>query len=140
MVDFRGRMAEPGASGDRGADRWALRLSLAAAEGVVVILAAGRVGVVSAPDLLRCCEESFRAGQTRVLLDLQDVDYVSSAGLAVLEQVAALARSARGGFAVCAVAEPVRVSLDLAGLLESFPVEPSRAAGVARLHADISRD
>lgn len=50
-----------------------------------------------------------------VHLNLDDVDYISSAGIHVLRDAADAQRAAGGGFEVVSASDPVRVALELAG-------------------------
>ena len=77
--------------------------------------------------------DELAAGQTRILVDLEGVDYVSSAGLLALQEAAASARDRGARLALCRLSEPVRVAFDLAGLTGEFAIEASCEAGVARL-------
>lgn len=82
----------------------------------VVLEAAGRLGQSSAPDLtaalLAAADESHQ-----VVLDLAAVDYISSAGLQVIELAAGRLR-ARGTTLLVRGAEgAAKLSLDLAGPL-----------------------
>jgi stage II sporulation protein AA (anti-sigma F factor antagonist) len=67
------------------------------------------------------------------VIDLTGVDYVSSAGLRALEAAAALCAQRHGALALCGVTDPVRVALDLGGLLPDFPTERSRDEAIVRV-------
>jgi anti-anti-sigma factor len=101
---------------------------------VLVLELAGRVGAASAGLLAEAVANAFNRGD-RLVVDLSGVDYVSSAGLRALE-VAAGEAAGNGGrpgtLVLCAVSEPVRIALDLAGLLPRLRIEPSRDLAVAR--------
>ncbi len=73
------------------------------------------------------------AGERRVVVDLSGVDYASSAGLLALDAIAGRIHVAGGTLVLCGLAEPVRLVLDLAGLLPHFTIEASAAEGVAKL-------
>jgi stage II sporulation protein AA (anti-sigma F factor antagonist) len=115
--------------------KWPLRIVEHRYRDVLVLELAGRVGAASAGLLSKALAKAFRRGD-RVVMDLSGVDYVSSAGLHALE-LAADPGSRNGGRArtlvLCAVPEPVRVALDLAGLLPHLQIEPSRDLAVARV-------
>jgi anti-anti-sigma factor len=67
------------------------------------------------------------------VIDLAGVDYVSSAGLNALAAAAGVCTRAGGALALCALAEPVRIALDLGGLLHAMPIEASRDQAIARV-------
>ena len=68
-----------------------------------------------------------------MVLDLTEVDYISSAGLQSIESAAGRCTAMNVGLALCGVAAPVRIALELAGLLDLLPIELSREAAVGRL-------
>lgn len=68
-----------------------------------------------------------------MVLDLTEMDYVSSAGLQAIGSAAARCTAMNGGLALCGVAAPVRIALELAGLLDLLAIEPSREAAVGRV-------
>ena len=94
---------------------------------------AGRIGHASAAALGDCLETLAAAGERRLLIDLEAVDYLSSAGVVVLDAANARFEAIEGALVLCAVSEPVRIALDLAGALPRFAIERSRGAGITRL-------
>lgn len=111
---------------------WTLEIARDTREGVRILGVSGRIGIAASSLLAQALKDEL-AGQTRILVDLGEVDYVSSAGLLVLQDAAASARERGARLALCRLSEPVRVAFDLAGLTGEFAIEPSSEAGVARL-------
>jgi anti-sigma B factor antagonist len=127
-------MTDPGVHRQtRGARLWTLHFAYDSRDGVRILGVSGRIGVVASSLLARALTEELQAGQTRILVDLGGVDYLSSAGLLVLQDAAAQARERGARFALCSLSEPVRVAFDLSDLTGEFTIEPSRDAAVARL-------
>ena len=114
--------------------KWSLRVVEHWYGDVLVLEVIGRVGAASAATFSEAVARGFGRGE-RLVVDLAGVDYVSSAGLRALE-VAARPGGRNGGspriLVVCAVPEPVRIALDLAGLLSRLHIEGSREMAVAR--------
>lgn len=104
-------------------------------EGVLVIAPGGRLDVNSSSALERVLVGHLGSGETRFVLDLRDVEYISSAGLRVLLFLAKKAKERSGRVALCALGPAVRQVFDLAGLLPVFTVEPSREEAVLRVTA-----
>jgi anti-anti-sigma factor len=115
--------------------RWPLRINESRRDGALVLALAGRLGAISAINLDKAVSAAVGRGDARLVIDLEGVDYVSSAGLRALAAAASLCAHARGGLALCGLGEPVRIALDLGGMLAGFPVEPSRDLAVARVSA-----
>ena len=95
-------------------DSWSVRATLRTDAEVVLLIIAGRLGSAGAPDLRSALEAATSAGG-RVHLDLADVDYISSAGLAVLAEVTRRFREVGGVLEVTSVSEAVSLALRLAG-------------------------
>ena len=113
--------------------RWPLRIDEERHDGALVLILAGRLGTASAPQFDAKVAEAVLRGDRRLVIDLKGVDYVSSAGLKALATAAGACAEARGSLALCGLAEPVRIALDLGGLLADLLVEPSRDDAIARL-------
>jgi anti-anti-sigma factor len=73
------------------------------------------------------------AGGDRVVADLGEVTYVSSAGLRVLLKAAKMARIAGGGFALAAPQPPVREVLEISGFDKILAIHPSRTEAAGSL-------
>ena len=124
-------MSAPGQSAPH--QIWALSVVRERGDGIIILAVTGRLGTVSSGILVDALSQEIREGHLRLLVDLAGVDYVSSAGLGALQEIAQRLHESRGELILCALSEPVRLVFDLAGLLSAFAIEPSRAAGLARL-------
>ena len=113
--------------------KWPLRIVEERLDGVIVLALVGRVGAASAVSLDAAVARIVGGGDARLVIDLAGVDYVSSAGLNALTAAAALCVRAGGALALCGLAEPVRIALDLGGLLQTMPIEASRDQALARV-------
>lgn len=95
----------------------------------------GRLDGASAPAAEQEVKALIDAGKTSVVIDLAQVDYVSSAGLRVL-LLAAKGCRAQGGQAVLAgVAPAVLEVLRMSGFDKLLQVLPDRDSAVTRLEA-----
>src|SRR5688500_2558494 len=108
---------------------WSLEMTTDRIAGGIVLAPRGRVGAATAPAfaaaLAAACAES-----AWVVIDLQGVDYISGAGVTALLDLAAGAGSRA---ILCGLREPVRVTLELAGLLDNVEVEAGRANAMEKL-------
>jgi stage II sporulation protein AA (anti-sigma F factor antagonist) len=75
------------------------------------------------------------AQESRLLVDLSSVEYISSAGLRVFLILARKVKEGGGRLALCALGPSVRQVFDLAGFTALFAIEASLESGVARLSA-----
>ena len=116
-------------------DTWRLSIRQELEAGIVVLAVAGRIGSAASGQLMDALIRAANDGHRRILVDFAGVDYVSSAGLLAIDAAAGRLYGDGGALVLCAVCEPVRVVLDMAGILGDVPVEPTREAGLARLRA-----
>ncbi len=112
---------------------WQLNITRENRGGVAILRLDGRLGTSSSGGLIEAVATGIRSGDRKILLGMGGVDYASSAGLLALHAAAGRMHEAGGALVLCELAEPVRLVLDLAGLLPDFAVEPSLADGLARL-------
>jgi stage II sporulation protein AA (anti-sigma F factor antagonist) len=86
-------------------------------QGVCVIRLQGRLDSQTAPGATAEVEQLLATGTTRVLVNLAELEFMSSAGLRVLVQLARELRARQGLIKLCAATEPIRKLLELAGLI-----------------------
>jgi anti-anti-sigma factor len=94
----------------------------------VVVTAKGRVGRLTAPRFAEALD-SARGQTSRIVVDLEGVDYVSGLGLAALRETADAAET----LILCGVCEAVRNTLEVAGLTTKVRIEASRQAAIDAL-------
>lgn len=82
---------------------------------VMVLSPAGRLDAETAPHLQDEIMTHVDSGETKVLLELSGVDYVSSAGLRAILLVAKKLQELEGRFALCGLSEPVAKVFQVTG-------------------------
>lgn len=102
---------------------WSVRASLDPSGGVPTLMIAGRLGT-SGARAIRAALASATADSPRLRLDLEQVDYMSSAGVAVLRDAARQLHAAGGVLELAVASEPVRLALRLAGEVPHLAVLP----------------
>lgn len=115
-----------------------MQIACESREDVRILFVSGRIGASGAPVLARALMEELEARQSRLLVDLGGVDYMSSAGLRVLQEAVSLARARAARLTLCSLPEPVRLAIDLAGATGHFTIEATCDGGVAALRRDQS--
>ena len=120
-------MADP----DRRRGTWSLDTALERVSGGIVVTPRGRIGSVTARAFAEAVTAA-RAEAPRVVIDLGRVDYVSGPGVLVLREAAS--REGGGGI-LCSLQEPVRITLELAGLPDGASIEATRAAAIEKLRS-----
>jgi len=91
---------------------------------VSVAKVAGRVDSSTAPELEKSLQSLLDSGRSQIVLDLQETDYMSSAGLRVLVAMHKAAKKNGGGLCLAQPSTRVSEVLDLAGLTPVFSVYP----------------
>ena len=98
------------------AHKWGLTVTRSETPGGHTISVAGRLSQANAPKLAGALEDDIAAGHREMVLDLSEVDYVSSAALEVLKQTSERLSQAGGRLLLSNPTPPVRVALELAGI------------------------
>jgi anti-sigma B factor antagonist len=108
-----------------------MQISIAQHDSVTVVAVAGSLDALTADGLTAALQEELRAGHTRLVAALADLEYTSSAGLRVLLGTVKDARRAGGDLRLAGAQERVRRVLDLSGftsILKCYPDVPSAVA------------
>ena len=116
--------------------RWPLRVTVSRTEGVTVLTLRGRVPQESAAQLSGAIGDALAAGDRRLVVDFEGVDYISSAGLSALEAAAVRVREASGALILSGIDGPVRTTFQLAAVIDRFAIEASSDDAVRRLSAN----
>ena len=99
---------------------------------VQVIILAERVDSGNAAETESAVKRALDAG-SKVLLDMEDLTYISSAGLRVVLMAAKQLRAAKGKMAVCGIAGNVLQVFEISGFISLLSVYPDRQAALAAL-------
>lgn len=88
---------------------------------VDLIEISGRIDSSTAPQLEQALKKIIDDGRFRIVVDLADTDFMSSAGLrALIAALKQVRRFNRGDLRLSALPPKVKKAFDLAGLLELF--------------------
>ena len=108
------------------------------AGGISVGVIEGRLDLQGAALLEAYAEQRLGAGESRFVLNLAGVDYISSAGLRSLLVVAKKAQGAKGGLVLCGLTPMVLNVMNISGfhqLLKICVTEQEAVAAAASLPA-----
>jgi len=97
---------------------------------VEVISVSGRVDSTTAPEFENALKGALDSGRHHIVLDLSDVDYMSSAGLRAMVSALKSARHHNGDLRLANPSPRVAEVLQLAGLTTIFEVFPSQVDAV----------
>ncbi|MDR6972043.1 STAS domain-containing protein [Leifsonia shinshuensis] len=85
-------------------------------DGVAVLVAEGRINMVTAPELKREVQDAVNGGNARVAVDLSGVEFIDSSGLGALVSGLKTARTAGGDLRLASASEQVSSVLRLTNL------------------------
>jgi anti-sigma B factor antagonist len=86
----------------------------------------GRVDSSTAPQLEQALQKIIKDGRYRIVVDMSETDFMSSAGLrALLSALKQVRRFNRGDVRLAGMPDKVKKAFDLAGLLQVFKVYDS---------------
>lgn len=92
-----------------------MNIEMEAGEHAAVVAIAGSVDGLTADTLLNALQGYVEDGHTRLVADLERVDYTSSAGLRALLATVKQARQRGGDLRLACISPPVRKVLELSG-------------------------
>ena len=97
---------------------------------VSVMTVKGRVDSATAPDLENALKQLVEGDKTQIVLDLKDVEYMSSAGLRAMVSTLKSVKRVNGDLRLCTPSPRVAEVLRLAGLNSIFSIYPAQADAV----------
>jgi anti-anti-sigma factor len=97
----------------------------------VVLAASGRLDAANSPALETRLREMVAIGRTRIVLDLERVGYIGSAGLRVLVFAGKLLADHEGRMILVGLSSENRRLFDLTGFSDLFSIAMDRAQAVA---------
>lgn len=93
--------------------------------GALVLHLKGRLDSNTSGDFEAKLLGLIRGGQTRLVLDLGQLDYISSAGLRVLIKSMKELKAKSGLMHLCAMQDYIREVFDLSGFASFLPIHPT---------------
>lgn len=104
-----------------------------AAGHITVLAIKGRIDSSNAIDLSNRLRALYTTHARLLLMDFQEIDYITSAGFRTLLIGRRHATSSGGAFALCGLTEKVRDLFEMGGFIENFTIYRTREEGIARL-------
>lgn len=101
--------------------------------GATVAIVTGRLDAVTAPEVESKITGLIEGGETRLAIDFEKLDYISSAGLRVLLVTAKLLKAKQGQVRFANVRGSVKEVFDISGFGSIFQMDDSLAASLAAL-------
>lgn len=89
---------------------------------IFVVSLSGAIDAVAALDIEKFLEQKIQTGKTKIILNLFDVSYLSSAGIRMLYSISKIAQNVQGLLCLCCVQDKVSQVLDMAGADQVLPI------------------
>jgi anti-sigma B factor antagonist len=102
---------------------------------IVTLSLSGKLDANSAKAFENKVLAQIESGERRIVIDLAQLDYVSSAGLRVIILASRRLSSANGKMVLCSLKDPVREMFDIAGFSSIFSTYGSHDDAIKALQA-----
>ena len=102
-------------------------------DSTLIVMAEGRVDGANAREFHESLESVLGPDHRAMILDLEALSYISSAGLRVVLLVARTLQQQRGRLVVCSLPGPIRELFEISGFDKIIDVYASRANALAGL-------
>ena len=99
----------------------------------IVVTVTGRLDAVTAPEYEKKMQELIAGGDIRLVVDFEQLDYISSAGLRGLLVTAKLLKAKGGQVRFANVKGTVKEVFDISGFCSIFQMDDTVAAALAAL-------
>jgi len=104
-----------------------MQISVKTTNEVKVLAFEGRLDTQTSPDAQQQLTRLIEEGATKILVNLEKVDYISSAGLRVLLVVAKQLKATDGELRICSLNEVVKEVFDISGFDMILPISASES-------------
>ena len=100
-------------------------------DGVLWLQVSGRINILNATQFEEEVENAIEDGDQAVILDLENLTYISSAGLYAVHKLARIAWKREMAFALCALPDHIHLVFKRIGFDKIMAIHPTRAEALA---------
>lgn len=93
----------------------------------------GRINILNAMEFEETVEDAIEDGDRAVILDLENLVYISSAGLYAVLRIAKITGRRDTAFALCELSDNVRLVFERIGFARIITIHSTRAEALASL-------
>ena len=102
-------------------------------DGVLWFYVSGRITILNATQFEETVADAIEDGDRAVIIDLEKLVYISSAGLYAVLRVAKSLWQRDAAFALCALSDPVHLVFERVGFTKILAIHSTRAEALASL-------
>jgi len=110
-----------------------MQITVTTQGGVTIAALMGRMDAMTTVEFDRWFSEQLTSGETRLVLNMQGLEYISSAGLRSLLAAAKQIKAKNGSLLLCQLVGTVEEVFRISGFLAIFPSFPSVEEACASL-------
>ncbi len=97
----------------------------------LVVVPAGRLDSNHATGFEKTVTDYVRNGERRIVIDLSQIDYISSAGLRVVLMLVKQLKSSNGSLVLCGMKPSIKEVFDISGFSKILQIRGTRAEALA---------
>ncbi len=112
-----------------------MRISIEEERGVTIVSLDGRIDATTTAIFEDNCKKIFEASVTAVIIDMQYVEYISSAGLRSVLMMLKLGKEKSVRFVFCALSDMVSEVFRISGFTSLLSIYPTKKEALAALSA-----
>ena len=120
-----------GASHITNEDTSSMDIKTESSNGTLIAKAEGRIDGVNARDFEEAMKAAINSDYSTVIIDLEGLSYISSAGLRVILLIAKTLRKRNAELVLCSLSNPIREVFEISGFDKIIPVHASREQALA---------
>ncbi len=94
--------------------------------GILILAFNGRLDAITSNAAQERIVSLIDKGETRLIADLSQLEYISSAGLRVFIMAAKRLKTGNGKIVLCSLTDPIKEIFDIAGFSALFPAHAAR--------------
>jgi anti-sigma B factor antagonist len=93
----------------------------------------GRLDSNTSPALEKKLADAMQSGATRMVIDFENLDYISSAGLRIILKTTKDLKKFEGNIVLCAMQDYVKEVFEIAGFDTFLPIVPTMDEALTRI-------
>ena len=101
-------------------------------DGISIMRLLGRLDSNTSPEFEQKLFATIEDGEKSVIVDFEELDYISSAGLRVLLKAAKELKRSQGKIVLCSMKDYIKEVFEIAGFVSLFPIVPTVGEAIKR--------
>jgi anti-anti-sigma factor len=102
-------------------------------DGITVHRIKGKIDTLTSPDFELAMRSSFSGDGSRVIVDMREVSFITSAGIRVLAMAAKRTTATQGGLAVFGLNSTINEVFEISGLQKMIPIVANETEARSKL-------